>query len=322
MATEDEQSGRERGRSAEQPRDIPRPGWRDIALRVKREVAEDDVSIVAGGVAFYGFLSIFPALGAVVSVYGLLADPANVSRQMDAVAHILPPQARTFLEQELTSLATGSPRGLSAGVIFSILLALWSANKGTKALITSLNIAFDERESRGFFKLNAVSLLMTIGALLVALVAIATVILLPAVLGLVGLSGASAFLVRWLRWPLLTVVILLGFAVVYRIGPARRSAKWRWVTPGSLLATGIWLGGSALFSFYVSNFGKYDKVYGSVGAVVILLTWFLLSAYAVILGAEFNAEVERQTSRDSTTGAPKPLGGRGAHSADTVGDTP
>jgi membrane protein len=295
---------RSRLRRLAKPPEAPPRGWRQVVLRVKRELSRDDVSMVAGGVAFYAFLAIFPALTTLVSLYGLVADPTAVGRHVDMMSGLLPAEARTMLQQELTQLATGSQRGLSAGVVFSTLLALWSANKGTKALITALNIAYDEDETRGFFHLNAVALLFTVGALLMALVAIAAVIALPALLHYVGLSLMGAFLLRWLRWPLLAAVILFGFAVVYRFGPARPSARWRWITPGSLLATGIWLGGSALFSFYVSNFGKYDKVYGSVGVVVILLTWFLLSAYAVILGAELNAELERQPRRVATEATP------------------
>jgi membrane protein len=313
---------RARGRSAERPGEIPAAGWRDIALRVKRELKEDDISMVAGSVAFYAFLSIFPALAALVSIYGLVADPADVGRQVDAMAGVLPGEARAAMQNELAHLASRSSSSLSIGGILSVVLALWSANKGTKALLSALNIAFDQDESRGFFKLNAFSLLLTVGALVLALVASAGVIALPALLGHLGLSTVGAFLVRWLRWPLLAALALFGVATLYRYGPARAKARWRWVTPGSLLATALWLVGSALFSWYVSSFGKYDKVYGSVGVIIIVLTWFLLSAYAVILGAELNAELERQTAVDTTTGPPRPLGQRGAYAADTVGDTP
>jgi membrane protein len=311
-----------RGRSAERPRDIPGRGWRDVAVRVKREVKEDDVSIVAGGVAYYGFLSIFPALAALVSIFGLVADPAEMSRQFEAIGGLLPQQVRSALHGQLNQLTSHSSSSLSAGVAISILLALWSANKGTKALIQSLNIAFDQEEERGFFKLNALSLLLTIGAIAGVLLSVGLVVAVPILLGHLGLSNAGEFLVRWLRWPFLAAFVLVAFAVVYRYAPSRATAKWRWVTPGSLVALVIWLGGSALFSVYVSNFGKYDKVYGSVGVIVILLTWFLLSAYAVILGAEVNAELERQTAKDSTTGGPHPLGRRGAFAADTVAQTP
>jgi membrane protein len=319
MASDDRHG---RGRSAQRPGQIPATGWRDIALRVKRELKEDDISLVAGSVAFYAFLAIFPALAALVSIYGLIADPADVGRQVDAMGGILPPEARAAVQSELAQLASRSSSSLSIGGVLSVALALWSANKGTKALLSALNIAFDQEESRGFIKLNALSLLLTIGALVLAVLATAGVIALPALLGHLGLSAVGAFLVRWLRWPVLAAIALFGIATIYRYGPARSKAKWRWVTPGSLLATALWLGGSALFSWYVSSFGKYDKVYGSVGVIIIVLTWFLLSAYAVILGAELNAELERQTAVDTTTGPPRPLGQRGAYAADTVGDTP
>jgi len=314
--------GGRRGRAAQRPGQIPAAGWRDVALRVKRELKEDDISMVAGSVAFYAFLSIFPALAALIAIYGLISDPADVGRQVEAMAGILPAQARAGIQAELAQLASRSSSSLGIGGILSLLLALWSANKGTKALLSALNIAFDQEESRGIIKLNAVSLLFTIGTLVLAVLAIVGVIALPALLGHLGLSAVAAFLVRWLRWPLLAGMVLFGLATVYRYGPARTKAKWRWVTPGSVLATALWLGGSALFSWYVSSFGKYDKVYGSVGVIIIVLTWFLLSAYAVILGAELNAELERQTAVDTTSGPPHPLVLRGAYAADTVGETP
>jgi membrane protein len=307
-----------RGRG-EPAQEMPAPGWRDVARRVRGKVMADDVSMVAGSVAFYAFLAIFPALAALVSIYGLVADPAAVWRHADAVAVLLPPQAQAVFHDELTQLATASSRTLSVSGVFSLLFALWSANQGTKAIIVALNAAFRQQESRGFFALTGVSFLFTIGALLLAGIAVTAVVALPAVLGLVGLSTLGTLLVRWLRWPLLAAAVLVGLSVAYRYGPARASARWRWVTPGSLLATGLWLGGSALFSWYVSNFGKYDKLYGSVGVIVILLTWFLLSAYALVLGAELNGALEGQTTAESTTRAAKPAGPHGPFAADTVG---
>lgn len=320
--SDDGRGGDDRGRQAGRPGEIPARGWRDIALRVKRELTEDDISIVAGGVAFYAFLALFPALAALISLYGLLADPADVERQIDVLAAALPSQVQTTLREQMHALVGRSSQSLGLGVAVSLALALWSANKGTKALVTALNIAFDQEEDRGFFKRNGMTLLFTIGAVVFAAVAIGTVVALPALLGRLGLSGVGEFLVRWLRWPALAALVLLGLAVLYRYGPARAPAQWRWVTWGSAVATGLWLLGSAAFSYYVSNFGSYDRTYGSLGAIVILLTWFLLSAYVVLLGAELNAEMEHQTERDSTTGPPEPRGRRGAYHADTVGETP
>lgn len=311
-----------RGRTAERPRDVPKSGWRDVALRVKDQVREDNLGLVAAGVAFFAFLSLFPALAALVSIYGLIADPADVQQQMQAVGGAMPEEAGGIIQQQLDSVARASGGALGLGFAVSLALALWSANKGTKNLMTALSIAYDEPEDRGFFKLNLTSLAITLGAMLLAIVAIGAVVVLPAALGAVGLGAAAEITIRLLRWPLLAAVILGGLAIVYRYGPNREHAEWRWTTPGSILATALWLVGSIAFSIYVSNFGAYDATYGSLGAVVILLLWFFMSAFVILLGAEVNAELERQTERDTTTGEPRARGHREAWAADTVGQTP
>ena len=312
---------RDRGRNAEVPSQIPAKGWRDIALRVKREASQDNLSIVAGGVAYYGFLAIFPALAAIVLVYGLFADPSAVQREVASLSGV-PTGVRAVLAQQLASLAGQSSGSLGFGVVVSVLVALWSARKGTAALIQSLNIAYDEQERRGFFQRTALTLLFTLGVIAVAVFALVLVAVVPAAVHRIGLPGILTTVIVWARWPVLAAAVLFGLAVLYRYGPSREKARWRWVTWGSAIATAIWLAASAGFSIYVSHFGSYNKTYGSVAAIAILLTWFLLSAYVVILGAELNGEMEHQTAKDTTTGAPRPLGRRGAHDADTVGDTP
>jgi membrane protein len=312
---------RQRGRGATSPGQIPARGWREIAVRVKREAAEDKVSIIAAGVAFYGFLAIFPALAAVVLVYGLFADPSAVQGQMASLTSI-PEGVRHMLGDQLASLARQSSRSLSAGVVVSLFVALWSASKGVSALIESLNIAYDEEERRGFFRRTGIKLLFTIGAILLAIFAVLLVAVFPAAVDRIGLPHAVATLIQWARWPILAAAVLTGLALLYRYGPSRRHARRQWVTWGSTLATAVWLAASLGFSFYVSRFGNYNKTYGSAAAIVILLTWFLLSAYVVIFGAELNGEMEHQTAEDTTTGLPKPMGRRGAHYADTVADTP
>jgi membrane protein len=316
-----EHSSSDRGREAESPAQIPAKGWRDIGLRVKREASEDNVSIVAAGVAYYAFLAIFPALAAVILIYGLFADPAAIEHNIASLSAI-PSDVRDMLSQQLTNLARRSSGALSAGLAVSILFALWSATKGMKALMTSLNIAYGEREQRGFFHRTALTLLFTAGAIAFAAVAVVLVAVFPAAVDRIGLPDVVATVIRWARWPILAAAVLLGLALLYRYGPSRRHARWRWVTWGSGIGTAVWLAASAGFSFYASHFGSYNKTYGSVAAIVILLTWFLLSAYIVIFGAELNGEMEHQTVKDTTTGPPKPLGRRGAHYADTVGDTP
>jgi membrane protein len=312
---------RERGREAESPHEIPAKGWRDIGLRVKRDASEDNISIVAAGVAYYGFLAIFPALAALILIYGLFADPSVVQHNVASLSAI-PSDVRDMLTQQLTSLSRQSSGSLSAGLVVSILFAVWSATKGMKALMTSLNIAYDEREQRGFLHRTAVTLLFTVGMIALAAFAVVLVAVFPAAVDRIGLPDVVATAIRWARWPILAASVLLGLALLYRYGPSREHARWRWVTWGSAVATAVWLAASAGFSFYVSRFSSYNKTYGSVAAIVILLTWFLLSAYVVICGAELNGEMEHQTVKDTTTGPSRPLGRRGARRADTVGDTP
>jgi membrane protein len=311
----------EHGRHAERPREIPARGWRDIALRVKREAARDNLSIISAGVAYYAFFAIFPALAAIVLAYGLIADPSAVGSHLASLSGI-PSGVRDMLGQQLAALARQSGGSLSFGVVISILVALWSATKGTKALIGCLNIAYDEQERRGFLHRTAITLLFTLGAIALAVFAVVLVAVVPAAVDRLGLPGFAVTLIRWVRWPVLAATVLLGLALLYRYGPSREHPRWRWVTVGSALATGVWLAASAGFSFYVSRFGSYNKTYGSVAAIAILLTWFLLSAYVVIFGAELNGEMEHQTETDTTTGPPQPLGRRGARYADTVAEAP
>jgi membrane protein len=311
-----------RGRESAEPKDIPRPGWRDILIRTKNQIDEDSVDLVAAGVAFYGLLAIFPALAALISLYGLVFDPRQVQEQIAAVAGIIPEGARAILDEQLTRLASQRSDSLSIGAIVGTLLALWSAGKGTKAFITAMNIAYDEPERRGFFKLNLIALAFTLFVLVLAILAVATIVVLPAIMDSLGLGDDAKTLLSVIRWPVLAAVFALALALLYRFGPSRRPAQWKWVTWGSIAATILWLAGSALFSLYVSNFEDYNKTYGSIGAAVGMMMWFWLSAYIIILGAELNSEMERQTRVDTTTGRPKPLGQRGAVAADTVGEVP
>lgn len=313
---------RRRGREASGPTEIPKPGWRDILLRTKAEMDRDNMSLVAAGVAFYMLLAIFPALAAMISIYGLVADPVQVEQQMSGAMEVMPPEAADILRGQMSQLAAQSPDGLSMGVILGVVLTLWSASKGIKALMQGLNIAYDERETRGFFKLNAVALLLTLGGLVVGMLTLSLVAVLPAILSLLPLPDVLSILVRLARWPILLGVLIVALAVVYRYAPSRDQPKWRWTSPGAAVAIGIWLLASIGFSVYVSNFGSYSKTYGSVGAVIILMTWFYLSSYVVLAGAELNAEIEHQTRRDTTKGPEQPMGERDAHVADTIGKRP
>ena len=315
-------AGRARGRDAQRPTEIPTRGWRDIALRVKNQIAEDRLSIISAGVAFYGLLASLPALGALISIYGLLFDPRQVMEQISAMRGFMPGEAVDLLVQQLTELASADSKALGLGVAGGVILALWSASAGVRTMMEALNVAYNETEKRGFFKRVALSLALTLAVVLIGLVAVAAVVLLPAVLDLLGLDSVLESIVYGARWPIVAVVFWFGLLVMYRYGPSRDHPKWAWVSVGGIVVTVMWLAGSVLFSWYVENFGNYNKTYGSMGAVVILLMWLLISAYMVLIGAEINAETERQTKEDTTVDEPKPMGQRGAYAADTVGESP
>jgi membrane protein len=308
----------DRGRSADKPGDISKKGWKDILWRTKEQMKEDNLSIVAAGVAFYVFLGLIPALGALVSIWGLVADPVTMQQQISSMSGFLPQEAITILDDQMSSIAS-KPSGATLGAIIGILLSIWSGAKAMKSVMMALNITYDEKETRGFFRLNLTALVLTIAGIFGFLAAIGIIVALPVVLDKIGLDSTAAALVKIVRWPLLAVFAVLGLGVLYRYAPDRDPARWRWVSWGAVLATIVWLAISAGFSFYVSNFGNYNKTYGSLGAVVVFLLWFLLSAYVVLFGAELNAEMEHQTERDTTRGPDQPRGNRKAFVADDVG---
>jgi len=311
-----------RGRGADGPEEIPRPGWRDIFWRVKAEITKDHVSLIAASVAFYGLLAMFPLVAAIISIWGLLFDPQQLASQIEAVSDALPEDAAGIVIDQARAVAAYAGTGVSLAAIFGILLALYGASRGMQALIEGLNIVYDETEKRGFIKLYLLIFALTLGLIVTAIVVLGLIAVLPAIVAGLGLGDTVEALLRYARWPLLLAVALFGLAVVYRFAPSRAEPKWRWVSPGAAVATALWLVGSIAFSIYVTNFGSYNETYGSIGAVVILLMWFWLSAFIILLGAELNSEIEHQTAHDTTTGDPKPMGERGAHVADTVGETP
>lgn len=311
----------DRGREARDPEDIPARGWKDILWRLKDQVRKDRLSIVAAGVAFYSLLAIFPALIALVAIYGLAFDPSEVEQQVAALGGVLPDQAADILINQLHELTSINYATLSASALGGLLLALWSASTGMRALMAALNVAYKEDEKRGFFQLYGTALLLTLGALFGTVTAIGLLPALPVALQFLGLEDAMKRYIGIAAWPILVVTMMFGLAIVYRYGPSRREPRWGWVSWGAAIATVLWLVGSLLFSAYVSKLGRYNETYGSIGAIIILLMWFLLSSYAVLFGAELNSEMERQTRRDTTEGGEKPLGKRGAHAADTVGES-
>jgi membrane protein len=308
-----------RGREATQPQDIPTIGWRDILMRSWQEVSDNNIFLVAGGVTYAILLALFPGLAALVSLYGLAFDPVQIEQQVGALTGILPQQSLELLSQELHQLAAAPSHTLGIGAIVGLLLALWSASRGMSGLITAMNIAYEEKERRGFFTLNLLALGMTLAAIAGGLVVVALVAVLPAAVQFVGLGAGAKWLLLVLEWPLLLAVLLLGMAMLFRYGPDRNRAQWQWVSPGAIAGAALWVLGSIAFSVYVANFNSYDKTYGSLGGAVILLTWLYLSSLVLLLGAVINAQAERQTREDTTRGPPKPMGERNAHAADTLG---
>jgi membrane protein len=306
------------GFHADKPQQIPKRGWWEVLKRTWNEIGEDNISHLAAGVGFYALIAIFPAFAALVALYGLIANPADVERHTALLSSFLPTESLKLLTDALHNLVTKERTGLSVGLVVSVGLAIWSARVGTGALMTSLNMAYGEREKRNFIWFNLVALALTGGLVLFGIIAIFTVAVIPAVLNFLPLPARSIEIISAVRWPILFVLVMLALAVIYRVAPSRANARWQWVSPGAIAATVLWVIGSAVFSLYVGRFGSYDETYGSLGAVIVLLLWFWLSAYTILIGAELNAELEHQTARDTTTGRPRPMGARGAHMADTV----
>jgi membrane protein len=289
-----------------------------VLRRVKAGVKEHNVALLAAGVAFYAMLAIFPAIIAVVTIYGLVADPAQVSSQVSQFAKSLPSGADQLLTGQLKSVAGAGRQSLSIGLVLSLLGVLWSVSGGVQGLVKGLNLVYDERESRGFVKLRGLSLLLALGAIVVAVVALALIAVFPGVIDNLGLGQAGRLAASIVRWVVLALLVLVALAVLYRFAPDRASPRWRWVSAGAVVALALWLLGSVGFSWYVDNFGKYNQTYGALAAVIILLLWLFLSAFAVLLGAEVNAETERQQATDTTTGPEQPPGERGAEVADDI----
>jgi membrane protein len=308
-----------RGRHAGSPWQIPWKGWKDIFWRTYKQISEDRLLAVAAGVVFYGLLAVFPAVTAFVSLYGLFASTSAISDHLSIAAGILPEGAVDILREQIGRLAAKSDAKLSFGFIFGLAMALWSANAGMKAIMDALNVVYEEKEKRGFLKLNLVSLAFTLAAIGSLLLAVGAVVVLPIVLAHLGLQNVTDALFRLARWPLLLVLVIVGLAVLYRFGPSRREPRWQWLTVGSVFAAAAWLLSSALLSWYLASFANYNATYGSLGAGIGMMMWMWVTSIVILFGAELNSEIEHQTARDSTVGGDKPLGARGAVMADTVG---
>jgi membrane protein len=308
-----------RGRSARAPWQIPIAGWRDILVRTYQQIDEDRLLATAAGVVFYGLLATFPAVSALVSSYGLFADPATIAGNLQGLSFMLPDGSFSIIQDQIARIAAKGHAALGFTFMIGLLMAIWSANAGMKAIIDALNVVYEEREKRGFIRLNVVSLTLTVGALASILIMVAAVVAMPLALQRLGLESDTETIVRAARWPLLLVLLLAALAILYRFGPSRTTARWQWLSIGAVSAAVLWLIGSSLLSWYLSNFANYTATYGSLGAAIGLMTWMWMSAIIVLCGAELNSEIEHQTTFDTTEGRQKPLGARGAVMADTVG---
>jgi len=308
-----------RGRLSSNPYQIPFAGWKDILWRTYQQIDEDRLLATAAGVVFFGLLAVFPAITALVSSYGLFADASTIGANLQTMAVLLPQGSFQIVQDQITRVLAKGDTALGATFLFGLGLAIWSANAGVKAVIEALNVVYGEREKRGFFRLNVLSLAFTTGAIMALMLMVSAVVALPLALDHLGLGQDGKTIVSLVRWPVMFTILLAALGVLYRFGPSRRAARWEWLSVGTLVAALLWIGGSSLLSWYLSNFGNYDATYGSLGAAIGLMMWMWMSAIIVLCGAELNSEIEHQTARDSTVGGPQPLGARGAVMADTLG---
>jgi membrane protein len=304
------------------PTEIPPTGWWQVTRRAFKESTADNVSMLAAGVAFFAFLAIPPALIAALTLYGLVADPQTVARQMQGLAGSLPREAQPLIADQLNAVVSGSNGALSLGLAVSVLLAVWTASSGTSNLMAAVNIAYDEQETRGFLKLRAIALALTLGAIVFMLLTLFLLAAVPPLLQALQLGIVGTILAQVIRWALLVALVIAALAIVYRLASNRDAPKFVWTSPGAIIATVLWVLGSGLFSLYVNNFGSYNKTYGTLAGIIVFLLWLYLTSYIILLGAEINAEAEKQTAADTTVGAPVPMGQRRAVAADTVAESP
>nr|WP_275585390.1 YihY/virulence factor BrkB family protein [Blastococcus saxobsidens] len=305
------------GIDADAPTQIPARGWKQILKRAWAENNADNMPIIAGGVAFFGFLAIFPALLALISIYGLVSSREQAAAQVAEFTAGLPDAARDLITDQVTSI-TEAGGALTWGLVLSTLAALWSASGGVNNLVKAVNIAYDEVETRNFVKLRALSLALTLGAVVFVVLTIGLVAVLPVVIDALPLGAVGSVFAEIARWAALLAVVAGSLAVLYRVAPDRDAPRLRWVSLGSVVVTVVWALVSLGFTIYVNNFGSYDKTYGAIAGVIVLMLWLYLTCYLVLLGAEINSEAEHQTGHDTTDGEPMPMGERDAVKADTL----
>ncbi|WP_035857397.1 YihY/virulence factor BrkB family protein [Cryptosporangium arvum] len=308
-----------RGRQANSPRQIPLRGWKDVLVRTVREFKDDQISTAAAAAAFYAWLALIPAAIGAITMYGLVASPDVIAGQIDELTASLSSDVKQVITDPITAATNASGKGLSIGLIISLGAVLWSASGGMNGMIQAVNTAYDEVDERNFLKKRGLAILMTLGAIVAFVVAILLVAVVPPVLDALQLGAFANGIVSIGRWVLLALLMMFGLSLLYRFAPDRSNARFRWISWGAVVATVLWLIASAGFSFYVNNFGSYNKTYGALAGVIVLNLWLYISCLAILFGAELNAELEAQTERDSTTGPAEPLGHRGARKADEVG---
>jgi len=309
------------GRQATGPTELPRHAWREILGRVWVKIGWDNIGLLAAGIAFYAFLSIVPLLGALVMTYGLIADPKAIADHMQAIIQVVPKDAAKLILDQLVSLVTTASGKKGLGLLVALLISLYGATRASGAIIMALNVVYEQHERRSIVRTTALSFVMIVGAVLVAIVGL----LAASVLALVGkaaivLGPLAAVAINVATWVVAALLSCVGIGITYRYAPDRKDARWQWLSVGSAIATVLWLLATVGFGAYAASIGNYNATYGSLGAVVVLLMWLYVSSYAILLGAEINAEAERQTATDTTTGRAKPMGQRGATVADQVAD--
>jgi membrane protein len=304
------------GNTAKKPRKIPPGGYKQVFKRVLKNFQIDHIPVVSAGIAFYFFLALFPALAAVVSIYGLVMEPAEVQQQIAEISSALPEKTQVLLSDILNGIARKSTGTLGWTLLLGLLISILSANRGTIAVFEGVNIAYKERNERKLLRKYGVTLSFTLGGILVGIISLVFVVGFPALADQLGLSPFIQELINWMRWVILAFIIVISLGVIYHVAPDRRSPEFRWVSWGAIIATILWLGGSLGFSAYVDNLGNYDRMYGSFAAIIILMLWFFLTAIIILLGAEINAEMEHQTREDTTIGKDRPMGERDAFVAD------
>jgi len=298
---------------------MPARAWKDIAKRTWARTWQDNVGLVAAGVSYYGFLALVPLLGIIVMLYGVVARPDTVVSNVRAVTAILPPDVAQLIADQLVAAIKTTKETKGLGILVALLVALYGGTNGASAIITALNIAYEEKEKRSLGRFYMLAATMTAGAVALAV----TALVVATYLAFLGSFAPNAsplllFVGKVAGYFGLTLAAAAVAATLYRFAPSREDAQWKWITPGSLFAATTWLLLTLAFSFYVTSITDYNVTYGSLGTIIVLLTWIYLSAYALIFGAELNSEIEHQTAKDSTTGKPLPLGRRGAWAADHV----